>query len=163
MKPLSIIVAVASNGAIGKDNDLLAYLPGDLKRFKELTTEHTILMGRKTWESLPKKPLPKRKNIVITRDLNYIAEGATLVNSIENALVECDPDKENFIIGGGEIYIMLLPVTNKLYLTRVHHNFEADVFLPEINFEEWTLLNREDIAAVGDNPYSFSYETWERK
>ena len=163
MKPLSIIVAVASNWAIGKENDLLAYLPGDLKRFKELTTEHTILMGRKTWESLPKKPLPKRKNIVITRDSSYQAEGATLVNSIENALVECDTDKENFIIGGGEIYKMLLPVTTKLHLTRVHHDFEADVFFPEINFDEWTLLDREDVAAAGDNPYSFSYETWERK
>jgi dihydrofolate reductase len=163
MKELSIMVAVASNWAIGKDNDLLAYLPGDLKRFKELTTGHTILMGRKTWDSLPKKPLPKRTNIVITRDPAFVAEGAEVVNSIDAALALCDDGKENFIIGGGEIYKMLLPQTTKLHLTRVHHDFEADVFFPEINFDEWNLLDREDIHAEGDNPYNFSYETWERK
>lgn len=163
MKPLSIIVAVAANGAIGKDNDLLTYLPGDLKRFKELTSEHTILMGRKTWDSLPKKPLPKRKNIVITRDENYLAEGAVLVNSIQGALDECDEERENFIIGGGEIYKMLLPQTTKLHLTRIHHDFEGDVFFPEVNFEEWSLVEKIDIAPEGDNPYAFSYETWERK
>ncbi len=163
MIPLSIIVAVASNGAIGKDNDLLCYLPGDLKRFKELTSGHTILMGRKTWESLPKKPLPKRKNVVVTRDENYVAEGAVVVHSIEEALKECDAASENFVIGGGEMYKLLLPQCNRLHLTRVHHDFEADVFFPELNFDEWKLIDKTDIQPEGDNPYAFSYETWERK
>lgn len=134
---LSIIVAVASDGAIGRANDLLWHLPADLKRFKELTTGHTILMGRKTFESLPRGPLPNRRNIIISRSLPT-QPGAEVYPTIQQALEACASDEEVFIIGGGEIYRQLLPDTERIYLTRVQASFpDAEVFFPELNPTEW--------------------------
>jgi dihydrofolate reductase len=134
---LSIIVAVASDGAIGRANDLLWHLPADLKRFKELTTGHTILMGRKTFESLPHGPLPNRRNIIISRSLPA-QPGAEVYPTIQQALEACASDEEVFIIGGGEIYRQLLPSTERIYLTRVQASFpDAEVFFPELDPTEW--------------------------
>lgn len=162
MKPISIIVAVAENWAIGKNNDLLCHLPGDLKRFKELTSGHPVLMGQNTYLSLPKRPLPNRKNIVLSLDENWTAEGIIKVDSIDKAVAECDAEVENFVMGGGMIYKLFLPVANKLYLTRIHHIFDADIYFPEVDFSKWKLESSEPILAEGENPYNFTHEIWVR-
>lgn len=150
---LSIIVAVASDGAIGRANDLLWHLPADLKRFKELTTGHTILMGRKTFESLPRGPLPNRRNIIISRSLPA-QPGAEVYPTIQQALVACASDEEVFIIGGGEIYRQLLPNTEQIYLTRVQASFpDAEVFFPELDSTEWIEEAREVYPRDERNEY----------
>ena len=150
---LSIIVAVASDGAIGRANDLLWHLPADLKRFKELTTGHTILMGRKTFESLPRGPLPNRRNIIISRSLPE-QPGAEVYPTIQQALEACASDGEVFIIGGGEIYRQLLPNTERIYLTRVQASFpDAEVFFPELDPTEWIEEAREVYPRDERNEY----------
>lgn len=150
---LSIIVAVASDGAIGRANDLLWHLPADLKRFKELTTGHTILMGRKTFESLPRGPLPNRRNIIISRSLPA-QPGAEVYPTIQQALEACASDEEVFIIGGGEIYRQLLPNTEQIYLTRVQASFpDAEVFFPELDPTKWIEEVREVYPRDERNEY----------
>ena len=150
---LSIIVAIASDGAIGRANDLLWHLPADLKRFKELTTGHTILMGRKTFESLPRGPLPNRRNIIISRSLPA-QPGAEVYPTIQQALVACASDEEVFIIGGGEIYRQLLPNTERIYLTRVQASFpDAEVFFPELDPTKWIEEAREVYSRDERNEY----------
>lgn len=150
---LSIIVAVASDGAIGRANDLLWHLPADLKRFKELTTGHTILMGRKTFESLPRGPLPNRRNIIISRSLPT-QPGAEVYPTIQQAMEACASDEEVFIIGGGEIYRQLLPNTERIYLTRVQASFpDAEVFFPELDPTEWIEETREVYPRDERNEY----------
>ena len=150
---LSIIVAVASDGAIGRANDLLWHLPADLKRFKELTTGHTILMGRKTFESLPRGPLPNRRNIIISRSLPA-QPGAEVYPTIQQAMEACASDEEVFIIGGGEIYRQLLPNTERIYLTRVQASFpDAEVFFPELDSTEWIEEAREVYPRDERNEY----------
>ena len=150
---LSIIVAVASDGAIGRANDLLWHLPADLKRFKELTTGHTILMGRKTFESLPRGPLPNRRNIIISRSLPT-QPGAEIYPTIQQAMEACASDEEVFIIGGGEIYRQLLPDTEQIYLTRVQASFpDAEVFFPELDPTEWIEEAREVYPRDERNEY----------
>ena len=150
---LSIIVAIASDGAIGRANDLLWHLPADLKRFKELTTGHTILMGRKTFESLPRGPLPNRRNIIISRSLPE-QPGAEVYPTIQQALEACASDGEVFIIGGGEIYRQLLPNTERIYLTRVQASFpDAEVFFPELDPTEWIEEAREVYPRDERNEY----------
>ena len=150
---LSIIVAVASDGAIGRANDLLWHLPADLKRFKELTTGHTILMGRKTFESLPRGSLPNRRNIIISRSLPA-QPGAEVYPTIQQALEACASDEEVFIIGGGEIYRQLLPNTEQIYLTRVQASFpDAEVFFPELDSTEWIEEAREVYPRDERNEY----------
>lgn len=150
---LSIIVAVASDGAIGRANNLLWHLPADLKRFKELTTGHTILMGRKTFESLPRGPLPNRRNIIISRSLPA-QPGAEVYPTIQQALEACASDEEVFIIGGGEIYRQLLPDTEQIYLTRVQASFpDAEVFFPELDPTEWIEEAREVYPQDERNEY----------
>lgn len=152
---ISIIVAVAENFAIGKDNDLLFHLPGDLKRFKEITTGHTLIMGRNTLLSLPKWPLPNRRHIVITDRKNDYFEGCETVFSLDQALDKVENEEEAFVIGGGMVYRQFYPIAKKLYLTLVHKTFDADTFFPEINFNEWAEVNREDIYdAKNDFNYS---------
>src|SRR6201996_5416501 len=124
---VSIVVAISENHVIGKDNKLLWHLPADLKHFKEITTGHTVIMGRKTYESVG-KPLPNRRNIIITRQNIKIA-GCEVVNSIDSAIALCKDEEEVFIVGGSEIYKMAMPVTGRIYLTLVHREFEADSFL----------------------------------
>lgn len=160
---ISIIVALADGNAIGKNNDLLAYIPSDLKRFKKITTGHSVVMGKKTWESLPKKPLPERRNIVISDNRNDVFEGCEMAYSIEDALKKCSPEDENFIIGGASVYKQFLPFADKLYLTLIHKKFDADVFFPEINYSEWDMISREDIPAAEIADFPYSYVTYIRK
>jgi len=144
MKPISIIVAIAQNNAIGKDNQLLWHIPADLKRFKTLTTGHTIVMGKRTFESLPLRPLPNRRSVVITDILGEKIEGCTMAYSINDAIEQMDEEKENFIIGGGSVYRQFLPFANQLFLTIVKKDFDADTFFPEIDYSEWDIVERED-------------------
>ncbi len=155
-KNISIIVAIAENFAIGKNNDLLFHLPNDLKRFRAITTGNTIIMGRNTLLSLPKWPLPNRKHIVITDNKEDIFPGCDIVFSIEEAMEKVKNEKEAFIIGGGSIYRQFFPYANKLYLTLVHKPFEADVFFPEINYSEWEEAAREDYFDE-KNQFNYSY------
>ena len=153
-KNISIIVAIAENFAIGKNNDLLFHLPTDLKRFKEITTGHSLIMGRNTLLSLPKWPLPNRRHIVITDKKDDVFQGCEVVFSIVEALEKVKNESEAFVIGGGMIYRQFYPLAGKLYLTVVHQPFDADVFFPEINFDKWEETAREDLF---DEKNGFSY------
>lgn len=157
IKKVSIIVAIAQNLAIGRNNDLLWHISRDLKRFKEITKGHRVIMGKKTFESLPKAPLPNRTNIVVTDDPSEKFEGCITVYSIEDALQYCDNKEESFIIGGGSVYRQFLPFANKLYLTLVHQDFEADIFFPEIDLSDWRLLERTDIEDDTQNDFKYSF------
>jgi dihydrofolate reductase len=160
---LSIIVAMAQNNAIGKNNDLLCHIPGDLKRFKEITAGHTVIMGRHTWLSLPNAPLPNRKNIVLSTQKDFIADGALIAKTLDEALELAKGDDEVFIIGGGNLYKQTLPLADKLYLTWIEHDFtDADTYFPSINFDEWKETLREDYMPEGKNPYAFSFINYER-
>lgn len=161
---LSIIVAMADNRAIGKDNDLLWHLSDDLKRFKKLTTGHPVVMGRKTWESLPKRPLPGRRNIVFTQNPDYDAPGAEVVHSVNglfDALKGCDD--EVFVMGGASIYEMLLPFTNRLYVTHVYRDFDADVYFPTIDMSEFTLVSLGEPMYDEESGLDYAYEEYDRK
>lgn len=161
-KNISIIVAIAENFAIGKNNDLLFHLPNDLKRFKEITSGHTIIMGRNTLLSLPKWPLPNRRHIVITDKKDDVFPGCETVFSIDEAIEKVKGEDEAFIIGGGMIYRQFYPVAGKLYLTLVHQPFEADVYFPEINYSEWEETAREDFHDEKNN-FDYSYLDLVRK
>lgn len=161
-KNISIIVAIAQNFAIGKNNDLLFHLPNDLKRFKEITTGHPVIMGRNTLLSLPKGALPNRRNIVITDNADEKFDRCEMVLSIEEAVEAVKNETEAFIIGGGMIYRQFYPVAGKLYLTLVHQDFDADVYFPEINYSEWKEFYREDLFDEKNN-FSYSYLNLERK
>lgn len=160
---LTIIVAAAENDAIGKGNKLIWHLSDDLKRFKNLTSGHHIIMGRKTFESFP-KPLPNRTHIVITRQENYKApEGVIIVNSLESAINACKNDSQPFIIGGGEIYKQALNIATKIELTRVHENFEADTFFPKIDTSVWKETSNIFHKKDENHDYEFSFLTYERR
>jgi len=163
IKRISIIVAVAENNAIGKDNKLLWHISEDLKRFKLLTCGNTVVMGKNTFYSLPVRPLPKRNNIVITDIPREQIEGCTMAYSIDEAMQLCDGVNENFIIGGASVYRQFLPFANKLYITVVHKSFEADCFFPDISLNEWNLISKEDITNYAQNDFSYSYLIYERK
>ena len=157
-----MIAAVAENNALGKNNDLLWHLPNDFKRFKLLTSGHHIIMGRKTFESFP-KPLPNRTHIIITREKEYKAEGCIIVDSIEKALAVCPKDQDNYIIGGGEIYLLGLPYADTLDITRVHHSFEADTYFPDIDSEKWELSESVFNSKDDRHNYDFTFQTFLRK
>lgn len=156
-----IVVAIASNNAIGKNNQLLWHLPNDLKHFKEITKGHTVIMGRKTYDSVG-KPLPKRRNIVVTRQPIEIP-GCEVAGSLQEAMELGKTDGDLYIIGGAEIYKQALPITNYIYLTIVHQDFEADTFFPEINPEEWLEISREDHQPDEKNPLPYSFITLKRR
>jgi dihydrofolate reductase len=162
MKKISIIVAVAENFAIGRNNQLLWHIPADLKRFKKITGGHQVIMGKQTYLSLPLRPLPNRRNIVITDDPAEFFEGCTTVHSIEEALNLCNEQQESFIIGGGSVYRQFLPFCNKLYLTLVHKEFEADTFFPKVDLSEWKLIVREDYEPDDSLGFSYSFLTFEK-
>ena len=159
---ISIIVAIAENYAIGKNNDLLWHIPGDMKMFKRLTSGHTVVMGKKTWESLPRRPLPNRVNIVISDDPEDRFDQCVMAGSIEDTIKKLNSSDENFIIGGASVYRQFLPFSDRLYITWVHKSFEGDVFFPEIDFSEWLLISNEDIPAGGDVEFSYSYSIYDR-
>lgn len=161
---LSAIVVIADDGAIGKDNGLLCHLPADLKHFKSITMGHTIIMGRRTFESLPKGALPGRENIVVSRNADYRAEGAKVCTSIEQAVAEASMPGECFILGGAQLYASTIAQVDKLYLTAIHAHFDdADTYFPAINPEEWTEIDREDHQADEKNRYDYSFVTLKRK
>jgi dihydrofolate reductase len=157
-----MIAAVAENNALGKDNELVWHLPNDFKRFKELTSGHYIIMGRKTFESFP-KPLPNRTHVVITRQQNYQPEGCIVVNSIENAIKACPENETIYIIGGGEIYNQALSLSDKIEITKVHGDFEADAFFPEIKTEDWELVQSDFNNKDERHLYDYTYQTFVKK
>jgi len=161
MSNLSIIVAVAENNIIGDNNQLIWYIPDDLKRFKSLTMGHHIIMGRKTWESIG-RPLPGRKSIVVTRNINFKADGALVANSLPQALEMAKDDDEAFIIGGGELYQQALPLASRLYLTKVHKHFEGDVAFPDIDYTEWHQISSEKGKPNAKDGLEYSFVNLER-
>ena len=158
---ITIIVAASENNVIGNNNKLIWHLSDDLKRFKNLTKGHYVIMGRKTFESMP-RALPNRTNVIITRKENYIAENAIVTNSLESALKIASDDAQPFIIGGGEIYNIALNISDRIELTRIHHNFEGDTTFPEINKEEWIESNRVEKKKDETHSYDFTFITYNK-
>jgi dihydrofolate reductase len=156
----SIIVAIAKNNAIGKNNQLLWYLPNDLKHFKDVTSGHTVIMGRKTFDSVG-KPLPRRRNIVVTRQ-DISIEGCEVVKSIEAALALCAGEDEAFIIGGAEIYRQSIHLTDRIYLTQIDQDFDGDTFFPELNPAVWKETKRENFEPDDKNKLKYSFITLQR-
>ena len=161
---ISFIVAASENNVIGRANRLPWCLPTDMKYFKNVTWGMPVVMGRKSFEALG-EPLRGRTNIVVTRNKNWKADGVQTVQSIDQAItLSAQTDaKEIFIIGGGEIFEAALPSADRIYLTRVHENFEGDAFFPEIKKEEWQLVSNRDCEADERNPHALSFQVWERK
>lgn len=159
---ITLIAAAAHNNALGKDNRLIWHLPDDLKRFKSLTLDGHIIMGRKTFESLPGM-LPRRKHIVVTRNPDFHHDQAIKAGSLEEALDLVPSDQEAFIIGGGEIFELGLKIADKIELTRIHHDFDGDVFFPEMNLDHWELFASEYHAKDDKHLYDFTFETYLRK
>jgi len=155
---IKIIVAISKNRVIGDSNKLIWNLPSDLKRFKEITTGHPIVMGRKTFESIG-RPLPNRRNIIITRDEEYEVEGCEVVNSIEESLLLTGNDC--FIIGGGEIYKQTLHIAEQIYMTIVDEEFSGDTQFPELS-NSWYVSKKEDFLSDDKNPYNYSFILYEK-
>ncbi|MBE0667137.1 MAG: dihydrofolate reductase [Bacteroidales bacterium] len=160
---ITIIVAVTEENGIGFENRLLVHLPGDLKRFKRITMGHCLIMGKRTWESLPRKPLDGRTNIVITDNELDCFECALAARSIDEALSFCEEGKEVFIIGGGSVYRQFMPLADRLMVTHIHKRFEADTFFPEISDSEWYVSDKEEHITDGVDPLRFTYTTYLRK
>ena len=160
---ISIIVAVSEDWGIGKDNELLWHISEDLKRFKRLTFGNTVIMGKNTWESLPRRPLPGRKNIVLTDNPNECIECSVTAYSIEDALDKCEKGEEIFVIGGGSIYRQFMPIADRLYITHVHQKARADIYFPEIDPEVWKVVDKEEYAIDEKNSISYAYVIYERR
>jgi dihydrofolate reductase len=158
---ITFILAMDRNRAIGVNNKLPWRLPADLKFFKETTTGHAVLMGRRTYESIG-KPLPNRTNVVLTRDPDYRAEGVRVFHSPEEAVREFDGEKELFVIGGAEIFKQLLPYADKLIVTHIDHEFAADTFFTQVHAEDWKVVSRVPGTTDEKNPYSYEFVTYER-
>ena len=159
---ITLIAAVAVNNALGKDNQLLWHLLDDFKRFKNITSGHYIIMGRKTFESFP-KPLPNRTHVIITRQKDYTSENCIVVDSLQKAIAVCPKDEEIFIIGGGEIYNQSIEMADKLDITRVHHTFDADTFFPKIDLNKWKLTSEEFHPKDEKHHFDFTFQTYLRK
>ena len=162
-KNISIIVAIAENYAIGLNNKLLWHLSDDLKRFKKITTGHTMIMGRNTFLSLPNGALPNRRHIVISDIEGESFEACEMAGSIDEAIALAGENDECFVIGGGMVYKQFLPLAGKIYLTRVHKAFEADTFFPEIDFTEWEMIESEEVPGSEKNEFSHLYSVYVRK
>jgi dihydrofolate reductase len=160
---ISIIVAVSEDFGIGKNNELLWHIPEDMKRFKNLTYGHNVIMGKKTWESLPKKPLPGRKNIVLTDDPLESIDFSITAYSIEDALSKCGKDEEIFIIGGGSIYRQFMALAGRLYITHIHKKAPADTFFPEIDPEIWEPVEKEEHKDEGIGTLPYTYTIYNRR
>jgi dihydrofolate reductase len=161
-KNISIIVAIAENRAIGKDNKLLWHLSDDLKRFKKLTTGHTLIMGRNTLLSLPNGALPNRRHIVISDKPGESFDRCEMAGSMEEAIRLAGSHEECFVIGGGMVYTQFLPLAGKLYLTQVHESFEADTYFPEIDFNQWKAVLSEELEAGERNQFAHTYTEFVR-
>ena len=163
MKSIHAIVAIASDGAIGRQGDLLCHMPADMKHFKEVTMGHSIIMGRKTFESFPRRPLPGRQNIVITRNTGWQYPGATVAHSLEEAIATAETDTA-FIIGGAQVYEQAMPLVEVLHLTLIHARWAtADAFFPTIDMREWEEVEREHHASDHRNAYEFDFITLKRR
>ena len=161
---LSAIVAIDRNGAIGKQGQLLCHLPADMRHFKETTMGHSIVMGRKTFESFPKGALPWRQNIVITRNCDFAAEGVTVVHSVDEALAAVTMEGEVFIIGGEQIYNATFPLVGTIHLTVIDHKFkDVDAYFPRIDMRSWAITEQEEHPADDRNPYPYTFMTLKRK
>lgn len=164
---ISTIAAMSSNRVIGRDNDLPWHLPDDFKFFQQTTKGHHIIMGRKNWESLPPKfqPLPNRTNLVITRQSGYVAEGATIIQTLEEgqSIAAKNGEDELFIIGGGEIYRMGLSISNRIYLTEIDGVFDGEVTFPEFSDSSWKEVSRKHHPADERHQYAFDFVIYEKK
>ncbi|HAM09830.1 MAG: hypothetical protein A2X04_05530 [Bacteroidetes bacterium GWF2_41_9] len=160
---ISIIVAVSDDWGIGKDNELLWHISEDLKRFKRLTTGKTVIMGKKTWYSLPKRPLPERRNIVLTDIPFEIIDGSETVYSIDEALTMCSKEEEAFVIGGGSIYRQFISKADRLYITHVHMKAPADIYFPEIDRAIWKITEEEHFPVSDTNTIPYTYIIYKRK
>lgn len=158
---VSIIVAMDESRVIGKDNKLPWHLPRELQYVKRTTMGHPIILGRKNYESIG-RPLPGRRNIIVTRNEHFQAEGCEIAHNIDEVFQMCKSEEEIFIFGGEEIYKLFLPYTNKLYITKIHHTFEGDTFFPEINEHEWIEQFAEEGITDDKNPYRYSYHIFEK-
>jgi len=158
---ITLVVAVADSGVIGRDNTLPWHLPEDLRRFKRLTLGKPVVMGRKTFESIG-KPLPDRRNIVVTRDANYHADGVTVVHDMDAALRAAAEAAEIMVIGGAELFRMFLPRAGRIHLTRVHGNIQGDVLWPALD-DSWQMIEREGYAADERHDWSMTFELWEKR
>lgn len=162
---ISMIYAMDERGGIGIDNKIPWRLPEDMAFFRRTTTGHTVLMGRKTFESVGGKPLPKRRNVVLTRNRGFQAEGCEVVHTVEDALArygDSGTDEELFIIGGAEVYALFMPYADRLCVTEISHQFEADAFMPKVDLSQWREASR--VTGVKDekNPYDYEFVTYER-
>ncbi len=163
MKLIEAIVAIDENGAIGRQGDLLCHLPADMKHFKEVTMGSSIIMGRKTFESFPRRPLPGRQNIVITRNAAWQYPGVTVVHSVEDAIAAAETDTV-FVIGGADVYEQTLPLVEVLHLTLIHARWaSADVFFPALDMNEWQEVSREHHESDHRNAYEFDFITLKRR
>lgn len=159
---ISIIVAISDDYGIGKNNDLLWHIPEDLKRFKRITTGKTVIMGKKTWESLPKRPLPNRRNIVITDVAGETFPGGEPAYSINEAVSKCSREEEAFIIGGGSVYRQFMPLADRLYITHVHRNAPADIFFPAIEPDQWSVTEKEEFISEPPGSLPYTYVVYDR-
>lgn len=160
---ISIIVAVSDDWGIGMNNELLWHIPEDLKRFKKLTMGKTIIMGKRTWESLPRRPLPGRKNIVLTDIPDECIDGSVTAYTIEDALSKCVQDEEIFVIGGGMVYRQFMPIADRLYITHVHKKAPADVWFPKIDRRKWKIIEKEECISEDENRIPYTYVVYARK
>lgn len=158
---ITIIAAIGKNNELGKDNDLIWHLPNDLKRFKKVTAGHHVIMGRKTYESLG-RPLPNRANIIITRNLDFKANGCVIVHSLEEAIEAAKEDTNPYILGGAEIYKQAMQIADSLDLTHVDAVLDADAFFPEIDKKRWTEIAREDHFKDDKHQYDYSFVTYKK-
>jgi len=165
---VAMIWAMAENRVIGRNNNLPWHLPNDLKYFKQLTTGEPVIMGRKTYDSIG-RPLPNRVNIVVTRDADFMADGIKVVHNLESALDLADAEclmsgaEEVIIMGGAQIYQLGLPVADRLYVTLVHANVEGDAWFPDVDFNNYQEVSRENFSADGPNPYDYSFCVFDKK
>ncbi len=161
---LSLVAAVANNNVIGNENQLIWHMPADLKHFKDLTMGHTLIMGRKTFESIG-KPLKGRNTIVVTTQTDYDAKGCNVVSSVREAIRAVKREKEVFVAGGGNIYKQTIGLyhTRRMYITRIYANFEGDAFFPDIDPEHWELIQFEEYEADENNKYPYAFLTYKKK
>lgn len=164
MSTISIIAAISDNNAIGKQQQMLWHMPFDMKRFKDLTTGHAVIMGRKTFESLPHGALPNRKNVVLTTLPEAVFLDSFACESLHDAINLCEKEDEVYMIGGAMIYQQALKIADKMYITQVHHVFEdADTFFPEVDYTQWEEIERQDFPADEKHAYPYTFLTYVRK
>lgn len=162
MPTISIIAAIGRKRELGRDNDLLWHISADLKRFKRITSGHPVIMGRKTFDSINNKPLPNRRNIVITNSVDNSFTGIEIAHSVEEALEKIEPGEEVFILGGATIYDQFLPIADKMYLTLVDEEYEADTYFPQYDESEWQLLEQIIITEDDQAGVNYSFITLQR-